>query len=247
MRDKPRTLIRSFDRTAWTLFGLVAVLLLAASLPASAQYRRGRSENSLRFYAGQLEPDGNSQYWNEKELDFTGDVADFEDTVVGFDYTRRLSGRWRLVAGGTFYEGETAQAYLDFVDSDGFDIVHRTRLDMDTGIVGLLLDFGPRNGPVIPYAGIGASVHVWELSEEGDFIDFTADPLEIFPASFVDDGVAIGWFYTAGLEVPLGSTWSLFAQARWYEADDELGDAFDDFGTLDLSGRELSAGFTWSF
>jgi hypothetical protein len=40
---------------------------------------------------------------------------------------------------------------------------------------------------------------------------------------------------------------SLFAEGRWVSVDDELGDDFSGFGTLDLSGSHASLGIAWKF
>ena len=49
------------------------------------------------------------------------------------------------------------------------------------------------------------------------------------------------------MEIPLSNGLSIFAEGRWLRADDELDEDFEDFGTLDLSGRDMRAGIAWRF
>lgn len=229
---------------------LAVIALVTVAVPASAQYRQhryGGGDNALRIHAGLFTPDGDSEYWDGTFLDFTGDADDFEDVTIGFDYVRRLQGNLKLVVSGTAFEGEADQAYLDFVDTFGNDIFHTTTLQVTSATLGLAIDLAPRNAPLVPYLGAGGGLYAWDLEESGEFIDFLTDPPEIFPATFQDDGVVFGWYWMAGLDVPVGNTWSVFFQGRWHYAEDDLEADFVDLGKLDLGGREITAGFSWSF
>lgn len=234
-------------RKSWTMLAVIAV---AGALPAAAQYPRHHhrgGDNALRIHAGIFTPDGESAYWNDTFFDFTGDIDDFEDAVVGVDYVRRLGGNLKLVVSGTGFEGESDQAYRDFVDTFGNDIFHTTTLSVSTATLGLAVDLAPRHAPVVPYLGVGGGLYAWDLEERGEFIDFGVDPPEIFPATFQDDGAVFGWYLMAGLDIPAGRTWSVFVQARWHDAEDDLEGDFVDLGKLDLSGRDITAGFSWTF
>lgn len=229
---------------------LTLAVLVAVALPASAQYRhrayRG-GDNAVRVSAGLFTPDGDSRYWGDSFFDFTGDIGDFEDAVVDVDYVRRLGGNLKLIATVSGYEGKVDQAYRRYTDDSGRDIFHTTTLSLSTATIGLLADLAPRQSPVIPYLGAGGGLYAWELKESGDFIDFTTEPLEVFSDRFKDDGVTTGWYWLAGLNFPVGDSWTIFVQGRWQYADDTLSNDFVDLGRLDLSGRELTAGFSWEF
>ncbi len=51
----------------------------------------------------------------------------------------------------------------------------------------------------------------------------------------------------AGVDVPLGDEFRLFAESRWDRVDDDLTGDFAGLGILDLSGRTISFGAGWSF
>lgn len=229
--------------------GLVLAAGLAAA-PAAAQgpgYRPYYGANELRFRLGLFEPDGESAYWQDKQLDFTGEPEDFEDLIGALEYLRQLGERFDLVAGGTAYASESSQFYRDFVDENGLDIVHDTLLEIASLTVGVRARLTGSQAPVRPWVGAGAGLYFWNLEESGDFIDFAGQEPFIFSAFFLDDGATFGWYYGAGIDVPLGPALVLFAEARWHEAEDELSGDFEGLGDLDLSGRELSGGLSWRF
>lgn len=222
--------------------GLLAVLFAA---PASAQYGTVR-DHTLRVRAGLFEPDGESEYWEDTADLFTGAPEDFEDTLLGFDYRMGLGDHLALLVSASGYEGEDERHYLDFVDARGNEIFHDAQLDVTSLTAGLVLRLSPRKA-LSPYVGAGGGLYSWELSEVGDFIDFGSPGLDIFRAAFEDEGDTFGWYLQAGLEVNLAYGWGLFAEGRWHDAEDELGDDFEGFGDLDLSGREIAAGVAWTF
>lgn len=231
---------------------IVIMGLALVSIPLEAQSGgpyKGPSvaKNRVRVNLGFFRPDGDSAYWDDKELEFTGRPDDFEDFSFGLDYFRFLNERLGLLVSSTFYEGDARQSYIDFVDPFGGPISHTTTLSTATFEVGLLFHFLTRDAPVIPYVGAAGGLYAWELEESGDFINFSLRDPEIFLGTFVDDGETFGWSLLAGLEVPLSLNWSVFAEGRWQDAEDELGGDFQGFGTLDLSGKGVRIGMTWGF
>lgn len=241
-------------KTLWIL-PLLAVL----AVPALAQSRPYGEQNELRVRFGLFEPDGVSEYWEAKALDFTGGPEDFEDVIVGVDFLRALGPRWGLLFSVTGYEGEERQAYRFFETASGADIDHTTFLEVGALTAGLVYHFARRDSRFVPYVGAGGGLYTYDLIEDGDFIDFSTPDLEIFPALFQEDGETFGWYWNAGINIGLSRTWSFFAEFRQHNAEDELGgdfegacDALFDFGgfdacNLDLSGDEISGGFSVRF
>lgn len=231
---------------------LIAICLVFATTPLWAQYRSPRGaysveKNRLGFQIGLFNPDGESAYWSDKALEFTGRAEDFEDISFGLEYQRFLSERLSLMASSFFFEGDSDQSYLDFVDEFGAPITHGTTLEIATFELGLVFRFTSRDAPVIPYAGLAGGLYSWQLEESGDFIDFGRVVPVVFTDTFTAEGDTFGWSWLAGLEIPLNRNWSVNLEARFRHADDELGDDFQGFGTLDLSGKEYRAGMSWGF
>lgn len=223
--------------------GVAAVALFAIVAPAEAQ-----SSNSIRFRAGLFTPDAESEYWDDNFAVFTGDEDDFEELSVGVDFRKALGTRGGLLFSVDLYGVDEDQAYLDFVDAAGFDVIHTTSLDVAAFTVGYTYDFAGARSAFVPYAGIGGGLYLWELEERGDFIDFTPFPgPEIFSATFTDDGEVFGWYWLAGVKFDLGPRWDFFIEGRWSDAEDELSGDFEGLGDLDLGGRTVHGGFGWKF
>ncbi|MFP3942036.1 MAG: outer membrane protein [Thermoanaerobaculia bacterium] len=229
---------------------IVALTLLTAAgsaVPASAQYYGG--DHTIRFHGGLFEPDGESEYWEDAEAIFTGDASEFEDAILGFDYRMGLGDGQRLglLLSVSGFEGQDDREDLRFVDSQGFPIIHEATLEVTALTAGVTFNFAPR-AAVQPYVGVGGGYYLWDLEESGDFVFQGPEFDEIFTATFQDDGATLGYFWLAGVEVPVGPSWSLFAEGRWHRAEDDLGGPdFEGFGDLDLSGRAISGGVSWTF
>jgi opacity protein-like surface antigen len=227
--------------------------LLVLSMPAFAQgYRRSYNDNigdvELRVHAGSFRPDGNSEYWDSIRSDFTNtDKSDFENPSFGLDVILPLNERMGVIFSGSFYEGTATNSYRNFEDNFNHRITHDTTLDIGSATVGLLFHLVPKGSAVQPYIGVGGGAYPWRLQERGDFIDFEtlSDP-PIFHARLTSSGTAFGYYGLAGIDVPISRHVSIFAEGRWTRVKADLKDDFDGFGKLDLGGREIGAGLSFS-
>jgi len=227
---------------------LASSLCLVLVAPLAAQQRSPFSrDNAFRLLLGEFAPSGDSAYWDDKALDFTGDAGDFTDIVFVMDYLRYFNPQMALMFSSSWYEGSTDQSYLDYVDLAGLPIFHTTTLEIYSLTLGLVYNFATRDAPVVPYLGAGGGLYSWRLSEVGEFVDFFPPPPLIVRDSFVSDGSTLGYFALAGLDIPLGPAWSLLVEARGQWASDDLGQDFAGFGELDLSGYQYTLGFSWLF
>ena len=239
------------SKTAPVFFALLGLLAVAA-LPASAQYRHHRYYGSdydgeFRLRVGAFEPDGNSDYWDGIRHDFTGSAtSDFQNPDFGLDYILPLNGPLSLMFSGSVYQGSSSNAYRNFADNFGNRIRHDTTLDIASLTAGLLVHLAPRNAPIQPYIGAGGGIYPWRLKESGDFIDRNTPNNVIFSADLKSDGTAFGYYGLVGLEVPISRRVNLFAEGRWTRVDDDLNKDFEGFGKLDLGGREVAAGISWT-
>ncbi len=219
--------------------------LLLAVTPAWAQQRRGfyERDGAFRVHLGAFQPEGDSEYWDSVEEDFTGDIDDLENVSFGLDYLLPFNRHFSLMFSGTGYAGDTTQSYRGFVDNFGDRIRHDTTLAIASATVGVVVHPFGSDAPVSPYIGAGGGSYFWTLEEDGDFIDNNDD---VFFATFEDDGVAFGYYYLVGLEAPITRSMSIFGEARWTQADDDLSDDFESFENIDLSGRTFLVGLSWN-
>ncbi len=225
----------------WMLAGLLVV-----SAPAWAQRGSYERDGAFRLHLGSFRPDGDSEYWNDKAREFTGDMGDFENVSAGGDYLLSLNRHVGLLFSGNYYQGDTTQSYRDFVDNRGAEISHDTTLDVGSLTAGVVFSLTGPDAPIIPYVGAGGGLYSWRLEEKGDFIDFHSPHRDVFFSNPTSDGVTFGGYWMAGLEAPITPRLSLFGEGRWTRAKDTLEGDFKGFGDLDLSGREFVAGISWN-
>jgi hypothetical protein len=237
----------------------LAFLLFAAAAPALAgtprHYPRGGQapqpglRPEFRIGIGIFEPDGDSRFWDGNSLEFTGGPSDLEDASVSAELLWPVGRLTSVHFSLGFFEGDTSQAYLDFIDESGRDIVHDSRLEIAPLTVGVMLRPFPGANRIAPYVGAGGGFYFWTYQEVGDFITFDSfgEPIEIVFADFETDSVALGYYLLAGIDVALGPTVSLYGEFRWQDADDDMDGDFSGLGEIDLSGRDARMGIAWKF
>ena len=226
---------------------LLASLMGAATVPvaeAQGNWKAG-DFGSFRIRFGLNEPRCDSLYWDEKFADFTGSCSDFQDFIWGADYVWRTGRSSGVMFGSSYYRGRATQAYIDWVDASGRDISHTTTLQTWDITAAFVLRLG--RGAVVPYLGVGGGFVNYTLEESGSFIDFGLPELPIVSAWYRASGWTYEGFGLVGFDFRMGHRWSFFAEGRYKVAEDELAGDFSGFGTLDLGGAEVTAGFAWNF
>jgi len=214
--------------------------------PPPAHYGHG-PDMTFRLRLGLFTPSGDSDYWHGAEQEFTTKTSDFEDLVYGMDFIWNMHQPVGIMFSGDYYDGKNDMSYRDFVDTAGREIFHTTELDIAPLTAGIVVRLAPEGFPVKPYIGGGGGLYFWHLDETGDFIDFGGNRNIIFNDSFHDDGTTFGGYALVGLDVPIGTYFSVFGEARWDWAKDDLTGDFAGLGKLDLGGRRLTGGVAWHF
>lgn len=243
-------------RQRWWVGSLALLLLgvVAGARPGVADspyddvhYERYGPNNAIRLRLGVFTPDANDAYFRGVKDEFTGDPQDLQDAVGGFDYELDVSRHLGLLFSTDYFQGRMDNSYRGYVDDRGHRITHQTSLEITPVTAGLVVKLAPEQAPVVPYIGGGGGLYWWRLRESGDFIDFGTQNLDVFHDTFEDSGGVLGYYLVAGVDVPISPYFSVFGEARWDRAHDELGQDFQDFGTLDLSGRRVMGGVAWHF
>lgn len=225
---------------------LAALLFVFTAVDAEAQWSRSYEPRSqFRFRLGLFEPAGRSDGWDEIFEGFTGQPADLQDFIWGTDYLLRTGRHTGILFGFSFYSGKTTSGYEDWVASDDSEIRHTTQLAIWDMTAAFVYRFG--SGGIRPYLGAGGGFLWYELTEEGNFIDFGDPDLPVFWAWYGARGTTFEAFGLAGIEFPLNPRWSFFFEGRYRYAFDTLGQDYAGFGDLDLSGYEITGGFGINF
>lgn len=234
-------------RHRWPVLVLsTAILATIASTSVHAQgYSPFDGAASARFRLGLFQPEGNSEAWDALYSGFTGTPEDLEDLSFGADFRWMLNGYSGVQFGFSYFDGASSVEYTDWQAGDGTAIRHQKALELWDLTALWVLRLG--NQRVSPYLGVGGGFLWYELAEGGDFIDFGSESLPIVNTVYFAEGTTYELLGMVGVDVHLTPWWSFLAEGRWREAEDDVGDDYAGYGTLDLSGWELSAGFAFSF
>jgi hypothetical protein len=235
---------------------VAALLLVAPTLPSWAQPGGGGASVKMRL--GGFFPSGSSEFWEVNEEVFTLDHSDFDDFMFGGSWVTSLSNHVEVGFNVDFYDAVVLSAYRDFVDQDGFQILHDTALTL----VPLTVDVrflpggrfavrGARGERLVrkpvPYIGVGAGVNFWEYEEVGDFVGGIVPT--VFFDRLTDDGVDPEAHALLGIELPVGPAWSFTVEGRYSWSEATPGGRFTelDQGKLDLGGFAFFGGAAVQF
>lgn len=227
---------------------LIAILAVSLFWTAAAEAQGNWAPGdfgALRFRLGIYQPRADSEYWDMIFEDFTGSAKSFEDVIFGAEYLWMTSRQGGVAFGLSYWQGSATQVYQDWVDAQGNDIGHLTTLQESDLTAVYVYRFG-RSG-VRPYLGAGGGLLWWRFREEGSFIDFGSDDLPVVYANYQADGTTWELLGLAGVEFSLGHKWGFFFEGRYRYAEAELNKDLSGFGTIDLSGFELSGGVSYRF
>lgn len=223
----------------------IGATIAAASVHAQGYLQPGEV-GSLRFRLGLVQPEGSSEAWDSLYEGFTGSPEDLEDLSIATDFRWMISRSSGLQFGFSYFDGDGSVEYTDWVAGDGTAIRHQKSLALWDLTALWVFRFGAGER-VSPYLGVGGGFLWYELEEAGDFIDFGSEDLPIVNTWYGAEGTTYELLGVAGVDVHLSPWWSFLAEGRWREAEDDVGDDYAGYGTLDLSGWEFSAGFAFNF
>ncbi len=214
--------------------------------PGPYYHRTGAGDKfgEFRIWVGGFQPQAHGDFWDNNFANFTGSRNDLRDVIVGGDFIYHFDRLNAIMFSASYYSGSTNQAFRNFLDENNLPIRHNTDFDIGSGSVAYLLFPAGTHSPVIPYLGGGVGFYAWRLHDAGDFIDFSNNDT-IFGAADNDSGTAFGYFFVAGLEVPVTRYMALLVDGRYTVAHDTLGRDFSGFGRLDLSGGQLVGGLAF--
>ena len=213
------------------ILGFGLMLLAPASTFASG----------IELRLGGFFPRGHSDLFDDVNELYGVGRRDFQGFTGGIEYSLGVSDHVELGFHLDGYGRTVGSSYRDFEREDGSPIFQDLRLNIVP--LGATVRFLPagRRARVSPYVAAGADVFFYKYEEQGDFIDFFSDDLDISSDAFVSDGAAGGFHVAAGLRVPLNHDLSLTGEVRYQQARTRMNDDFSQ-NRLDLSGTSATVG-----
>jgi hypothetical protein len=159
---------------------------------------------------------------------------------------------------GAFTSVKQPSEFRDFVDNNDEPIEQETRyrrVPLTFGLKYYVADRGRSVGQFAyipskfaPYLGFGGGAMYYKFEQEGDFIDFATDNLEVFGAKLESSGWTPMAHGSAGMDYTVGPWLALTAEARYQWARARLDpQVFEDYDKIDLSGVTGTVGFRVRF
>lgn len=222
---------------------LMALVILLAPAVANAQIRQVGSSSSdgnstVNFSIGYFALKGLESRVAEDVLlndlqnahPLLFEVKDFNSVTFGAEYLLGIGSNFEAGVGVGFSQRTVPTVYADLTRPGDVEIEQELKLrQVPVTFTGRFLLL-PRGSSVEPYIGAGIVAIRYRYSEVGDFVD---DFLDIFPARYVAEGVAVGPTILGGIRAPVNN-WTVGGEVRWQKAEgknlfDEgfLGDRLD--------------------
>ena len=213
------------------LLGLGFILSLPADTFASG----------IELRVGGFAPRGDSDLFDDVDELFAVRPRDFNGFTGGIEYSLGLGDRVELGFHLDGYGRTVTSSYRDFERGDGSPIFQDLQLNIVP--LGASLRFLPagRRARFSPYIAAGADVFFYKYEEQGEFVDFTSEDLEISSDAFVSEGAAAGFHAAVGLRVPVSHDFSVTGEVRYQQARTRMNDDFS-LNRLDLSGTSATLG-----
>ncbi|MBL0940810.1 MAG: hypothetical protein IBJ03_18090 [Gemmatimonadaceae bacterium] len=241
----------------------VAVLVLTA-LPmfsVNAQPRGGdgyffrRPPVSVALRGGFVRPDANSELFDFVSNELTVDRGDFLSLNGVADISFGLSDRTELQFTAGVTNRRVGSEYRGFVDNNDQPIEQSTSFRRVPLALGFKYNLVPTGRSIsrfawvparfVPYVAAGGGTMYYQFRQSGDFIDYQT--MDVFGDKLQSSGWT-GMAYGA-----LGASWSLTrsvglsTEVRYDHARGAVGQDFEGFDRIALSGVGVTAGFLFRF
>ena len=210
----------------------IGLLLLA---PAST------FASGIELRLGAFAPRGESDLFDDIDELYAVGHRDFRGFTGGIEYSLGLGDHVELGFHLDGYGRSVNTSYRDFEREDGSPIFQDLQLNIVP--LGATVRFLPagRRARLAPYVAAGADIFFYKYEEQGEFIDFFSDDLDISSDAFVSEGATGGFHVAAGLRVPVSHDFSVTGEVRYQQARTRMNDDFSQ-NRLDLSGTSATLG-----
>jgi opacity protein-like surface antigen len=236
---------------------MAAVLAVALAAPVEAQsgngYLFGRPQGSVTLRGGFASARANSELFQEFTENLTLKKSDFSGLSLGMEFGAVVGEHFDLTADIGYMRSSTPSSYRKFVDNNDQEIEQVTtlrRVPIAANAKVYLLPRGRSIGRfawipngVVPWVGAGAGTMWYDLTQEGDFIDFTTT--NVRSDTFASSSWTPMAQAMAGVDVTLTPRLAVTGDLRYLWArSPKLSTDFVGYDPLDLSGGMLSLGLT---
>lgn len=252
--------LRSLGPNALAVAGLLAVV---ASAPVGAQnsgkgFLFKKPAGSFSFRGGYALANAGSEVFSDAITNLTLNKRDFSSFTWGADISYSTSARTDLVFDGEYMSSNTPSEFRKWVDNNDQPIEQSTKFRRIPLTIGLKYYLADRGRTVsqyayipsryAPYIGVGGGAMYYRFAQDGDFVDFNTDNLEVFGATIEDSGWTPTAHAMAGFDYNLGTWVALSTEGRYHWAKAQLDPKqFEGYDKIDLTGFAATVGFRVRF
>jgi len=201
----------------------------------------GLSAQSLNIKAGVFIPSMNSDLWDVNRANLEFEKADMLDLYYGLEYEWLINSRFSLSFEGGVYKKEKRSYYRDFEFDDGSLIPQNVSLRITSLEATLKIYPLGRRRAFYPFFAAGAGMYAWKYEQWGYFID--NETLDLSEGYADSSRFSPGFTGKAGVVMRMGRNTGLSFEARYLYLKDDLGEWFQGFEKLDMTGFSINVGF----
>lgn len=239
---------------------LASAVVLLAPRAARAQGGSGgflfrEPPGSLTLRLGWDQASAGSDLFDFTREQLTLGRSSFSSPTAGLELATRVTSRLDVVYGAAISASSRPSEFRDFVDDEDRPIEQRTQfLRVPLTVAGklYLASRGTSYGRlawvparVAPWVGAGGGAMWYRFRQRGDFVD--ARTLAVNPATFQTSGWTPTVHANAGADVTVSPRLALATEARYTWGRGPVGGDYEDFGRIDLSGVQVTAGLKIRF
>ena len=207
-------------------------------------------------FGGYAMPMANSDLFDFTSGQLTLGKSDFAGMDRGADLSIAINERLDISVGVSHSQSSSRSEFRDWVDGDDQPIEQTTSFSRTPLTVSLRYHPLPRGrtigsfawipAPFDPWVGIGVGRMKYGFIQRGDFIDFT-DPavLVVFGDTFRSSGWANMVQASVGAGWSLSPRFILTGELRYINARGTVGQDFEGFQKIDLSGAATTFGIAF--
>ena len=244
--------------------GVAALLAFLVSAPPVLAQNSGkgflfkRPAGSFSLRGGYAVANAGSAVFDDAITQLTLDKRDFSSWTFGGDISYAATPRLDIAFDGQFSTASRNSEFRKWTDNNDNPIEQATkfqRIPLTLNLKYYVTDRGREVSQFayIPsryaaYIGVGAGAMYYKFGQNGDFIDFNTDNLEIFSSNIEDSGWTPTLNGLAGFDYSLGPWVALSFEGRYQWARAQLDpDTFVGYDKIDLSGFTGTVGFKVRF
>lgn len=256
------TLIRKSPMRRAVAFSALVALGILLPQQASAQARRsdyllGRPKATLTLRIGAARPNASNGVFAFADSLLTLGPDSYLGANLGGDIGVPITQRLELQFSASSATRRVQSEYRDFVDNRDLPIEQSTQLRRTPLSLGVRYNLTPAGRSVsrlawiparfVPYVAAGGGAMYYRFRQNGDFVDFRSNNLDVFPARLEAKGWAPLAYASGGVTWTILPAVALNTELRYDHSSTPMRGDFTGFDNTSLSGVALNTGLQFRF